>query len=62
MSSATVFYALGDMCQTMFLFYDNVGNILNDAFLYLGFIGFFIWMNYQRKFNKQAAENPNQLK
>lgn len=62
MSSATVFYALDDMFQTMFLFYDNVGNILNDAFLYLGFIGFIIWMNYQRKYNKQAAEKPNQIK
>lgn len=43
-------------------FYDNVGDILNWSFIILGFIGFGYWMNWQRKFNQQAAENPNQLK
>jgi predicted negative regulator of RcsB-dependent stress response len=62
MSSTTVFYNLDDIFQSIFLFYDNVGNLVNDALLLLGFVGFFIWMNYQRKFNKQAQENSNQIK
>lgn len=62
MSSTTVFYALDDICQAAFLFYDNVGNLVNDALLLLGFVGFGIWMNYQRKYNQQAANNPDQIK
>lgn len=61
-SSTDVFYALGDFCQWIFLFYDWVGNKLNYTFLLLGFVGFIIWMNAQRKFNNKAKEDPTQIK
>jgi hypothetical protein len=43
-------------------FYDNIGDIANWTFIVLGFVGFAFWMNWQRKFNKRAEENPNQIK
>jgi hypothetical protein len=62
MSSTDFFYNLDDMFQSMFLFFDWVGNKLNYTFLALGFVGFFMWMNFQRKFNEKAKNDPNQLK
>jgi hypothetical protein len=62
MSSTDVFYALDDLFQSLFLFYDWVGNKFNDLLLLLGFVGFAIWMNYQRKFNEKAKNDPNQIK
>lgn len=43
-------------------FYDNIGDLANWSFIALGFFGFGYWMRWQSKFNKQAAENPDQLK
>lgn len=62
MSSTDVFYALDDILQSFYLFYDWVGNKLNYAFLTLGFVGFAMWMNFQRKFNEKAKNNPDQIK
>lgn len=62
MSSTDFFYKLDDLFQCFFYLYDNVGNILNYSFLALGFVGFFMWMNFQRKFNQKAENNPNQIK
>ncbi|MBI2258957.1 MAG: hypothetical protein HYU67_08670 [Flavobacteriia bacterium] len=62
MSSTKFFYCLDEIFQTMFIFYDKVGNVLNYSFLALGFVGFFIWMNYQRKFNHEAKNKSGQLK
>lgn len=62
MSSTTVFQAIGDFLQWTFLFFDNVGDIFNWSLVVLGFVGLFYWLNYQRKFNDQAANDPNQLK
>jgi len=46
--------------------FDNVmeptGNILNYTWVVLGFIGLFIWLNMQAKYNADAKANPNQLK
>jgi hypothetical protein len=61
MSSTDIFYAIGDLFQKFFLFYDVVGNYFNNAVIVLGFIGFAYWMNIQRKFN--AASNvPVEIK
>ena len=62
MSSTNFFYALDDFFQSCFLFYDWVGNKFNYILLTLGFVGFIIWMNYQRKFNEKANNNPDQIK
>lgn len=43
-------------------FYDNIGDIFNWSCIVLGFIGFGYWMYVQNKFNKQAEQNPNQIK
>jgi hypothetical protein len=58
----TFFYAIGDFLTWTFGFFESVGNIFNNAVIILGFIGLFYWLNWQRKFNKRAEENPNQLK
>jgi hypothetical protein len=34
----------------------------NYLFLFLGFIGMFYWLFLQGKYNKQAANDPNQIK
>jgi hypothetical protein len=63
MSSTKIFYALGDLLQnSIFLVYDNIGNIFNYSCIGLGFFGLFYWLRYQKKFNKEAENNPNQLK
>lgn len=63
MNSNVIFEAIGDaiLWSTSILF-DNIGNSFNNAMIVLGFIGLFYWLNYQRKFNKEAANNPDQLK
>ncbi|MES2588032.1 MAG: hypothetical protein V4622_03560 [Bacteroidota bacterium] len=60
--SSDVFFALDDLFQWCFLFYDWVQNKLNYLFLALGFFGFAYWMNVQRKENAKAANDPNQIK
>lgn len=61
MSSTEILYAIGDMFQTFFIFYDKVGNYFNDFLIVFGFFAFGYWMNLQRKFN--AASNvPVEIK
>jgi hypothetical protein len=43
-------------------FYDNYPVFFNWAFIILGFVGFAYWMRWQYRFNKQAEQNPNQIK
>lgn len=63
MSSTKVFEAIDDFLQsTMFVAYDNIGNFLNYSLIVLGFVGLFYWLNWQKKFNEQAKNNPNQIK
>jgi hypothetical protein len=62
MNSNDFFHGLQEMFETSFLFYDAVGNVFNYACIGLGFFGLFYWLNYQRKFNKEAENNPNQIK
>lgn len=63
MNSREIWWKIGDGTQWFLgLIYDNVGNIFNYSCIVLGFIGLFYWLNYQRKFNNEAANNPNQIK
>jgi hypothetical protein len=63
MSSTKIFEAIGDfLYNTIFLMYDNIGNLFNYSLIVLGFFGLFYWLRYQKKFNDQAANDPNQLK
>jgi hypothetical protein len=41
---------------------ENLGNLPNNAFIVSGFVLMFYWLYLQGKFNKEAANNPNQIK
>lgn len=64
MTFSEFFWGIGDLFAWLLqaLQADMIGNMFNDALLILGFIGFGIWMNMQRKYNNQAKSNPDQLK
>lgn len=55
-------YWLGDVFYAIFGLFEKLGNLPNDAFIVLGFVGLFIWLNMQKKFNAEAKQNPSQLK
>ncbi len=57
-----LWYGIANFFQFIFGFYDIVGNVFNYSCIVLGFFGLFYWLNYQRKFNKEAENNPNQIK
>lgn len=63
MSSAEIFYGIGDFMYWLFI---NTLEPLGDApwrvVLIGGFLGFGYWMYRQAQYNKQAAADPNQLK
>lgn len=64
MTSTDIFWGIGDFMQWTFnlLQADAIGDLFNYAVILLGFVGLFYWLNWQRKFNEQAANDPNQLK
>jgi len=62
MSSTDIFCAIGDFLTWTFGIFEVIGNSFNYMLLALGFIGMFYWLNWQRKFNEQAENNPDQLK
>jgi hypothetical protein len=57
-----LWYGIANFFQSIFGFYDIVGQVFNYSCIVLGFFGLFYWLNYQRKFNKEAENNPNQIK
>jgi hypothetical protein len=61
MSSTQIWWSIGKVLNGAW-FYDNIGDIANYSFILLGFFGLFYWLYNQKKFNDQAAKNPNQLK
>jgi hypothetical protein len=61
MSSNNFFYTLGDLLNGAW-FYDNIGNVFNYSMIVLGFFGLFYWLRHQKRFNDEAAKNPNQIK
>ena len=58
---ADTWFAIGKALNWSFI-YDNVGNLFNICLIVLGFFGFAYWMSWQAKFNKRAANDPNQIK
>ncbi len=62
MTLSSFFHGLGDLFQWTFQIFEIIGNSFNYLLLLLGFFGFFYWMMKQAKFNKEAENNPNQLK
>ena len=51
-------YALGDIFYWLFEnTLEPLGNMPNDAFLLLGFVGLFVWLKMQKKFNEEAKAN-----
>lgn len=63
MSSRDVFYAIGD---GMYALFENTLEPIGDKFwpvvLVFGFVAFGFWMAKQVKFNKEAENNPDQIK
>ena len=58
-----VFYAIADLFEnSIFLFYDNIGNIVNTSLVFLGFFGFFYWMRWQKRFIEEAKNDPSKIK
>ena len=65
MSSTDIFWAIGDAAQWALAGLQNdapITSIMNTGVLLLGFVGLFIWLSKQSKFNAKAAANADQLK
>lgn len=41
---------------------EPLGNFPNAVFLLLLFVGLFVWLKMQGKYNAEAAANPDQIK
>lgn len=63
MSSADIFYGLGDLCYAAFT---STLEPMADApwmiVLIFGFVAFGYWMYRQMQYNKIAEADPNQIK
>jgi len=56
-------YGLGELLLwTTELLFEVVGNIFNYGAIVLGFIGLFIWLRLQAKYNREAANDPTKFK
>ena len=62
MSLTDLFWGIGDLLTWTFGIFEVIGNSFNYTLLALGFVGLFYWLNWQRKFNEHAENNPDQLK
>ncbi len=64
MTLSGIFYGIADFMQMTFrlLEADMIGNIFNYSVIVLGFVGLFIWLNMQKKYNAAAESNPDQIK
>lgn len=65
MTLSSIFNGLGDIFQWTFTFLQNdmgLTAMMNSAILIGGFVGFFIWMRKQMKYNAEAESNADQLK
>jgi hypothetical protein len=62
MNSNVIFYGLAKIFQGSFLFFEFIQNKFNYLCIALGFFGLIYWLRWQKRFNEQADNNPNQLK
>lgn len=66
MTATDFFWGLGDALESVLsAIYDEdhgITAIFNTIAVLGGFFGLFYWLRHQLKFNKQAKDNPNQLK
>lgn len=65
MTLTDLFWGIGDLFTTLLVIFDeNIGftAIFNTVLVLGGFFGMFYWLRHQIKFNKEAKDNPNQLK
>jgi hypothetical protein len=53
---------IGDFLVWSFGLLEWLRDTPNMIFVVLGFVGLAIWLRMQIKFNKEAANNPNQIK
>jgi len=44
------------------LLFEVVGNVFNYSVIVLGFIGLFIWLRLQAKYNAEAKNDPSKIK
>ena len=63
MSSADLFYSLGDLFYWFFInTLESLGNGPWKILLIIAFVLFAFWMKMQNDYNKAAEADPNQLK
>lgn len=63
MSSADVFYGIGDSMYALFeSTLEPIGDLFWQSVLFFGFVFFAYWMKRQITYNKIAKENPEQIK
>ncbi|PKR81947.1 hypothetical protein CW751_01010 [Brumimicrobium salinarum] len=63
MTYTEIVEATGDgLLWTTEILFENVGNIFNYGVIVLGFVGLFIWLRLQAKYNREAANNPQKFK
>jgi hypothetical protein len=56
------FIPLAKFFQWSFGILESLGNTPNKIFIVGGFVGLAYWLWLQGKYNKEAENNPNQLK
>jgi hypothetical protein len=56
------FYGIGDIAYWFFDLFSKLENVPNIGLTMLSFVLLFWWMKLQKKYNDEAASNPNQLK
>lgn len=62
MTLRAIFEMIGDIFLWTFQMFEVIGNSFNYMLIVLGFIGLFIWLNMQKKYNAEAENNHDQLK
>lgn len=64
MTLTNIFWGIGDFLDATFVVLqsDMIGNMFNYSLIVLGFIGLFYWLNFQRKSDLKAKNDPTRLK